>query len=275
MADKTIKHFIFSRFFPIQNRIYPYDVLDPDFLSKQIALAKSNVFKSLENQSNKNFDIVIIAHEKVFSNKKYEFIFKEFQEGTTLSLKFIKAKEQSLLVKEAMNEYDFVIYSRMDLDDFIFKDAVEDTQNKVSECENVLAYGYNRGYTYVWGELYPHCWLFSNRGHHSILQSLIWESSFAKNLPFMSIFSGHPKIKLVLKKFLEDNGVEFSESMFQQSKATNAYIYFRHDLSLDQFDKNSRNPIKIPNKPQLTTKDITKKQLEEEFGFHYDLKSIK
>ena len=50
MSDKTIKHFIFSRFFPKQDPKYPYDVLDVNFLSTQVVLAKNITGESNEQK---------------------------------------------------------------------------------------------------------------------------------------------------------------------------------------------------------------------------------
>ena len=209
MADKTVKHFVFSRFFLGQDPKYPHDVLDVNFLSTQLALAK-NVLRSLENQTNKNFELVFLMNPKYFDNPKYEFIFSTLKDLTTLPLKFTKESEMRGLVESAYNDYDFVIQSRMDFDDFIFKNAIEDTQSKVNECENILAYGYCKGYMYFCDdrELYVHniLWIhkeLSNEplGHKSILQSLILKSPFAKNLPPIDMYGGsHGLIKLRIKK---------------------------------------------------------------------------
>ena len=277
MADKTVKHFVFSRFFPAQARKYLYNVLAPDFLKTQLPLAK-NMLSSLENQTNKNFELIFLMHPKVFDDPMYEFVFSTLRVSTTLPITFVacRSDKMSSLVKDAYNNYDFVIQSRMDFDDFIYKDAVEDTQNKVTECENVLSYGYCKGYMYFNGDLYSRLVLFDKIGHIGILQSLIMKSSFAKNLPFANAYyGGHHKIKLVLKNFLEENGVEFSESMFQQNTSTNAYIYYRHEFSRDAlvFERDAVTVIKKRN--LALVQDVTKKQLEEEFGFFYDLNSIK
>ena len=81
-----------------------------------------------------------------------------------------------------------------------------------------------------------------------------------------------------IKKFLERNGIEFSESMFQQNITTDAFIYFRHELSHFNltFGKGSSIESRFSKRQKVTAEDgITKKQLEEEFGFFYDLNSIK
>lgn len=285
MPDKRIKHFIFSRFFTYERRGYPYDIFDVTFLTKQLILAK-NMLKSLENQTNKNFQLIFLTNPKFFDNPKYEFIFSALKYATTLPIKFIKAKgglcktkwnnELLNLLKESWNNYDFVITSRMDFDDFIFKDAVADTQSKVDDCDSILAYGYNRGYSYIYKELYlRRCTWWKETGHIGILQSLILKSSSVKKLPYFSVEDfEHPRIKPQLKQFLEKNGVEFSENMFQQNMTINAYIYFRHDFSQEQLVVHNGEPFKIPNRPPVTTKDITKKQLAEQFGFFHRLNSI-
>ena len=288
MANPTIKHFIFMRFFDRKIRTYPFDIFDVNFLSKQLVLV-NNAFRTLENQSNQNFELVFLTNEKFLTEKKYEFILSTLKNSTTLPFKFIPYKDYPYLVVDAMNEYEFVIQSRLDFDDFIHKDLVADTQNKINECDRILAYGYCKGYQYILGELYTYFCQYSLVGHHSLLQSLIMDSSFAKKLPFIGIhnlpgiypnmynkYISHTKIKNALKEFLESNGVELAENMFIQNISPKSFIYFRHDFSQDQFQPwgNLISPLNIKN---FTTKDdnITKKQLEEEFGFTgHELKSI-
>ena len=288
MADKMIKHFVFMRFFNRQVPYYPYDVLDVDFLSKQLVVV-NNAFRTLENQTNKNFELIFLVHEKFLAEKKYEFIFTTLRDSTILPLKFIKVKDYPLLVEDAFNGHDFVIQSRLDFDDFIRKDTIADTQSKVDVCDKIFAYGYCKGYTYVLSELYPYFNSYRNIGHHSILQSFIMKSSFAKNLPFIGIhnlpgiynnmynkYISHVSIKTSLKEFLENNGIAFSEDMFQQNTSTNAFIYFRNEFSQDQFAKAYHNPVEPPKgKNPITDEEITAAQLKSEFGFEYELKSIK
>lgn len=275
MAGKRIKHFIFSRFFPYQRKTFPYDVLDVDFLSKQLPLAK-NMLRSLENQTNKNFELVFVANPKYFGNPEYELIFSTLQDFTTIPLRFIKKDEECHLVKYSFSEYDFVVTTRLDFDDFVYKDAVADTQSKIEECHKILLYGYCRGYVYVYNDLYCSFTPCRGIGHNSMFQSYIFESSCAKDWSFIDIYDQHAKLKPILKEKLEKNGVSFSEDMFQQNISTNAWIYFRHEFSQQQLCAHPGEAFKIPKSTPLTTKDVTKKQLEEEFGFTgYELNSIK
>lgn len=274
MADKTIKHFVMVQFFTWQNPNYPHNVLDVDFLSSQVSLTQ-NIFRSLENQTNKNFELIFRVHKNLLSETKYEPILLTLKNSTTLPLKFSVGKERRRWIKEALNNYDYVITSRMDFDDFIYKDAVADTQSKIKDCDKILAYGYCKGYRYVYGELYSHRNLWGGEGHLGIMQSLIVNSSFAKTIPFVSVNSFiHNNVKLAMENFLENNGVKFTENMFEQNTMTNAYIYYRHNFS-QQLLKSGNTEFKIPKHRPLTTADITKKQLEEEFGFFRELNSIK
>ena len=282
-SDKTIKHFVFVRFFPYKLPKYKYDIFDPEFLSAQLRLVKRNLFRTLENQTNKNFELVFVMNFKFFDDPKYEFIFSGLKEATTLPLTFIKndileaeseavvSAEMTRLIEDALDKYDFVIQSRLDFDDFIFKNAVEDTQNKVKECAGFLAYGYCKGYVYVRGELYPFDRAYEGRGggHFSAMQSLIMESSFAKKLPFTEIYDfGHTVFRRRLKEFLEENGEKFSESMFQQNTKDLAYIYFRHKSAVS--GKNKQGTAS-----SIFDAEATKKYFEEEFGFRQKLISIK
>jgi hypothetical protein len=281
MSDKTIKHFVISRFFTYQSPKYPYDVFDVNFLTTQLPLAK-NMLRSLENQTNKDFETVFIFNNKVADDpKKYESIFLSLRESTTLPLKLLGTTACAELVKNTLNEYDYVIQTRMDFDDFVYKDAVADTQSKVNECDTMLVYGYCKGYRYIYGELYPHYVLWNGNGHHSVFQSLILNSSFAKKMPFLWIERFyHDKFKPMLKKFLDENKTEFrfSDDMLKQNTSDDAYIYYNHEYSQEFFVRNLNSLLdKVKGKEPLTAENIkkTKKQLEDEFGFFHELNSIK
>lgn len=242
-------------------------------MAKTTALAKKNILKSLENQSNKNFEVIFSTCEKFFSEDKYSFIFSTLKD-TDLTITFVKDNDWSLTIKDTYDEYDYVIQSRMDYDDFAYKDAVTDIQSKVDECDSLLSYGYCNGFTYLNGEMYSCSKLFAG-GHASIMQTLILKSSFVKDLPFISPYTfNNAQVKAKLKTILEQSGKPFiPKAMFKQNISTNAFIWFRHDVTAS----NRGKPIMdVPKGKQLTTADITKKQLKETFGFDgYELKSIK
>lgn len=277
MADKTVKHFIFSDFFPAQVPDYLYNVLAPNFLKAQLPLAK-NILKSLENQTNKDFETVFIANPKYFDNPKYEFVFSTLQDFTTLPLKFIKPADVPALLKDAYENYDFVIQSRMDFDDFIYKDAVVDTQSKVDAGKDMLTYGYGKGYIYSKNELYvflpnERSYLTNNVGYFSAFYSLILKSSFAKTLPIIWVKSLiHDRTITKLKEIFEKNNIEFPEGVYQKNISDNGIIYFRHEFAREHLLGHGKTKGKRP----LTNEDgLTKKQLEEDFAFFYDLNSIK
>ena len=275
MADQTVKHFIIMRFFPKQDINYLYNVLHKGFLIKQLNLAVNNGLKSLENQTDKNFEIVFYVNDKLFVDESYKFIFSTLRDAVTVPVRFPKRGEYKTWVQEAYDKYDFVIQSRMDFDDFLHKDAIADTHEKIDECENILLYGYCKGYLYSDGTLRHMFYPSRGIGHHSILQSEIWKSSFAPKLPFFdSYFSGHHRAKQKLKEIVEQSGVEFSESMFQQNTTMDAFIYFRHEFSHFIISHNGAPDTWIVDQGEVTAEEITKKQLAEDFGFAHVLKSI-
>lgn len=275
-SEKKFKHFVIIRFFTFDDPKYPYDIYDTDFLSKQLVLAKNNALPSLENQTNKNFELVFMLNDKFFDNPKYEFVFSTLKNSSALPLTFIKNSDRLQLIEDACNNYDFVITSRMDFDDFLFKDAVADTQSKVDECTDILTYGYCKGFTYIRGNLYNAFTTYKDLGHYGVLQSVILKSAFAKTIPFVGVYDfNHAKIKIRLKTFLEKNGVQFAERMFQRNTSVNAFIYIRHEFSHYILTNNAGKPVlKLPKEKPLTTADITKEQLAAEFGFHGELNSI-
>lgn len=290
MTVPTAKHFIIIRFFPRQNLNYLYNVLHVGFLKKQAALAVNNSLRSLENQTNKDFEVIFLLNGRLFVDENYKFVFDTLRGGISVPVHF--PQNYNSFIKDAYDKYDFVIQSKMDLDDFLHKDAVADTQSKIGECENVLIYGYCKGYLYladknVFLDRYSKDYsytkgtlshiYYSSRGigHLGILQSFICKSSFAKTLPTMGPYAFiHHKAKLKFQAFLEKNGVAFSESMFQQNTTMNAFIYFRHEFSHFILAHEGAADTWIEDRDEVTTEEITKKQLEDEFGFFYELNSI-
>lgn len=285
MADKTVKHFVVVRFFERKVAGYVHDIFDVNFVAERVLLAKKNLLSSLENQTNKNFEIIFLVNDRYLSEEKYKFIFTELQDGITVPLKFTKSAMLRRLVKDAYNDYDFVIQTRIDYDDFAYKDAVADTQAKIDECNSILAYGYNKGYVYFNDEMYPFYDLYLRKdtdrqgGHSAVFHSVILKSEFAKKIPYIGAYSlDHTNVKSKLKEFLEKNGVEFAENMYRYNASDNALIFFRHDFTESNKGKpytENEPPGRVKGKKKLTGNDITKKQLEDDFAFHYDLKSIK
>ncbi len=290
--EKTIKHLILVRFFSFYDPAYPQDIFDADFLAENLTLARNNGLRSLANRTNKNFEILFILNARFAEDKKYEFIaatLKDICAELSLECRFMympkdvtdwrlkyKASELPSIIAQEMDNYDYVIQSRFDFDDFLYKDAIADMHSKVADCPGVMGYGYCRGYRYVQGELYPF-FHFKGVGYHSILGSIIFKSSVAKNLPFLCIYTfPHDKAKLGIKRFVERNGLTFSEDMFQQNIADNAFVYYRHEFSHFILTKNAGDQtVKIKNQTPLTSDDITREQLEEIFGFRCELNSIK
>lgn len=237
------------------------------------------MLKSLANQTNKNFEIVFLMHPRTFVGKNYEFIFKTLTEASPVPVHFPKRGEYQAWIRDAYDKYDFVIQSKMDFDDFAHKDAVADTQNQIDNCENILLYGYCKGYSYVYadGELFPFFEVFSGIGHLGILQSFIWKSSFAKNLPTLGVYiPQHHTAKRSLEEFCKKNGVEFSENMFKQNTDMKAFIYFRHEFSHYILSHNNRmnRSVTSQSENKIAADEITRKQLEDDYGFTYELKSI-
>ena len=70
-SDKKIKHFVIMRFFSFDDPKYPHDIYDTDFLAKQLVLAKNNALSSLDNQTNKNFDLVFILNVKFLNTNSF------------------------------------------------------------------------------------------------------------------------------------------------------------------------------------------------------------
>ena len=201
-------------------------------------------------------------------------MFSALKEATDIPITFVNGTNNDFvrLINEAYAHYDFVIQTRMDIDDFVYKDAVIDTQTKVDECNGILWYGYCKGYMYSDKKLYVFPYLAQGLGHSSIFASLILESAFAEKIPFLGVYSFyHHRVKKYLRDFLKKNGIEFSENMFQQNTSNNAYIYFRQEFSNDIIARGITAIKQLKANGGYLVENPPTEQLAKDFGFHYEL----
>ena len=105
---------------------------------------KKYLFPSLENQNCKNFIWVLkvgdkanITHVKSLLNLNHSF-----------ETKIIYEKDIKDYIKNISKGFDILITTRMDYDDKIYYDAVNDVRKDVNIKKPMILYGYNKGLYY-------------------------------------------------------------------------------------------------------------------------------
>jgi len=223
-----IKHFIIIRFYSDilmkKEKIFNYS-----FLHNAINIFKKFTLKSLENQSNKNFEIIIKINNKLPENNKAISELKQIE--SSININVIRSNLTDKYIINNTKEAKFVITTRINHDDLIYNDAVEDIQNKCNISIPLYFKGYIDGITMINDDIkndYKIYCYYNYKGTYSAFQSLILNKNLYKG--YLSIYSlgqHHNQIN----KFIEYyKGFKYNKSFFNINKLENAFIYVKHDF---------------------------------------------
>lgn len=219
-----IKHFIVTRFLCVDWG-YGDMVFRDDFIHYHAQLLKNNFFKTLENQTNHNFEIVIKIHDDIELDK-----LKEIQNiDTTLSYRLLRRSQlDDYLNNYDYTGYDYCIVSRLDDDDFVRKDLVQDIQNQTVNCNSIYLYGYNLGYAaFNDNDKIVEFERPYKQGHFSPLQSYIFNLRKVHHIisPYSVI---HDCCLRYFVNYCKDNNVVFDKSKDIKWGTDRCFIWYRH-----------------------------------------------
>ena len=172
-SNIKIIHLIITRFIipfykysNFTNKIY-----DDDYLINGIKVMKNYLFPSLESQTCKNFIWILLLGDKANKTKIESLINIHFSfKYCIIYQKFFK-----IYLKNISKGYDILITTRIDYDDRIYYDAVNDVRKYVNINRPISIYGYNRGVIYFEfnNKYYNFYKNYKNKGTMSIFVSLI------------------------------------------------------------------------------------------------------
>lgn len=262
----NIKHFIITRFFTVDD-VYGEEMYTYEFLYSWFDLFKNNLISSLNNLNNKDFELVIMIHNNVdISTVSF---FNEL--NTDYKITIIHWGEIQTYLDSFYDKYDYIIETRMDFDDFVFSNVIDDIRNHIDKETTIKIYGYCSGYTYYLlnKKYYDFYHLVNNIGHWSICPSVIYNTNFVKNKKHFNIYSfNHGRSKVNLQTWCERNNIEWNENMFEQNTTDKAFIYYRPINSYSELlDKKNNTEYRLPG---YTNKEIERpNNIKEIFGFNY------
>lgn len=260
-----VKHFIITRYFPIDD-VYGEEMHKREFLLSWFDMFKNNLIRTLDNLSTHDFELVVLINRAVDFNTVDFLLLKKDYEIT-----LIHWGDQAEYFKTFYNDYDYIVETRIDFDDFVFKDAIQDTYKQIDENTKIKMYGYCSGYTF-WDkkkEFYDFYHEVKGIGHWSIFPSLIISTDFIKDKTNVDVYSfNHGRSKENLKSWCEKNGVKWDDKFFVQNLKRKAFIYYRPENSYSEMNdkKNGKAGYVLP---AYTRKRIPRPNgLKEEFGFN-------
>ena len=172
-SKKRIIHLIMTRFSIefYNKKEFSKKIYREDYILNGIRVLKNYLFPSLENQSCKDFTWILILGNK--ANITYIKSLLNF--NNSFESKVIYQKDIKNYVRKITKGFDVLITTRIDYDDRIYYDAVNDVRKAININKPMILYGYNRGVYYfeLDNKYYDFYYTFKNHGVMSIFISLI------------------------------------------------------------------------------------------------------
>jgi len=235
-------HFIITRFmieFYHRNE-FPNKLYRKDFIKNGIRVMKKYLFPSLAHQSCKNFTWILMIGDKI----NITLIRYLLNCTTPFQMKILYQKDIKNFVKNMSIGFDILITTRIDYDDRIYPDAVNDVRKAINVNKPMILYGYNSGLKYFeFNDKYIEFNYESNIGAWSVFISLILVLNHVKDVYTIYDLGGHLTIKRTLVnnyKFYGLKKLNYEPAIFDSG--TPKFIWVQQKYS-GSFDKNKINQI--------------------------------
>ena len=146
--DSNIKiiHLIITRFLIEFYKLYgfPNKLYEKDYIPNGIRVVKKYLIPSLENQSCKNFIWILMLG----NNVNITLVKSLLDSNNSFDIKVIYLKDIKPFIRNVSIGYNVLITTRIDYDDCIYYDAVNDARKAINFDKPLFLYGYNRGVYY-------------------------------------------------------------------------------------------------------------------------------
>lgn len=226
---KELAHYIIIRFYNADWGYYPKGTItDVEFLEKAKNMLVSNCFASLENQTNKNFEVIILMNNDLEDEHP---IFNSLNSiKSSFIVHVIKAKDLGKTLIH--DDVKYFITSRTDLDDFAKSTAVEEIQNYAKGLNNIpyAVYGFGNGIAIVDKDIttaQEYLPSYLDKGPMSIMESLIVNTTIAKNITNIYNLGDHSRVKFALEKLYEKDNIPFIQKSYFVNTERLSYLYIK------------------------------------------------
>lgn len=230
-SSLKIIHFIITRFLIEFYKAYgfPKKLYDEDYIPNGIRVMKKYLLNSLENQYCKNFFWILM----IGNNSDITYIKSLLNFTNTFEKIVIFEKDIKTYIKNRTRGFDVLITTRIDYDDVIYYDAINDVRKQVNIEKPVLLYGYNKGWFYFEsnGKYYDFNYK-NNDGVWSIFISLITILNKVNETIIIYDLGDHSFIKKELLKSYKSFGIKsinYEPAIFDSGEPK--FIYVRQKYS--------------------------------------------
>ena len=245
ISELKIIHIIITRF---AIGLFHYNDTTKDYILNGFRVMKKYLLPSLENQSCKDFIWVLmlgnranITSLKFLSNFNNSFQWYIFYEKDIKN--FLRNKTKS---------YDILLTTRIDYDDRIYYDAVNDVRKAINIERPILLHGYNRGLLYF--ELDDKYYDFQFRaknGAFSVFESLIIVLNKVNDIYTIYDFGNHLTVRSHLLKNYKSFGIKelnYEPCIFDNGASKFVWVRQKYSFSNNNFEaKQLKKTLKINN----------------------------
>ena len=211
-------------------------LFDQDLLDKGINIFKQYTLKSLENQSNKNFEIIMMIHNEIDLNHKS--IQQLYKIKSDIKIYVLRKNEINSFIENNLINIKYLITTRIDHDDLIYNGAVEEIQSKCNENIPLFYNGYDRLITMKKNDIY-HTYKFypkyKGKGSISIFQSLIINKAKINKIYTIYDLGRHTYQKKAFINLYKMNNLKFKKEYFYLNHLEDCCIYVKHEFNHSSF----------------------------------------
>ncbi len=240
-----ILHFIITRFLvefhpsTLKNILYT-----KDYINNGIRLMKKYLIPSLESQNCKNFSFILMVGSKI----NISFIKSLIGFNNSFPTYIIFDKELKTFIKASTKLFDVLITTRIDYDDLIYYDAVNDVRKAINNNKPILLYGYNSGvYYFESNKKFYDYYSLNKNGALGIFLSLILNLKNTNDTYTIYDIGDHTNVSRNIENKTKSFGIkELNYIPFIFDSGDSKFIYVRQ-----KFSNNYNGTFKIMKKKSL------------------------
>ena len=248
LVNIRIIHLIITRFLIefYHSNEFPKKLYSIDYIPNGIRVMKKYLLPSLENQSCKNFTWVLMLGNKA----NITYINSLINFNNSFESKVIYQKDIKYFVKNITKGFDVLITTRIDYDDIIYYDAVNDVRKAINMNKPILLYGYNRGIYYFEkeGKFYDFYRTYKNEGCMSIFASLIIALNKVNDTYIVYDLITHKEIRKRLLEKYKSYGIKkivYEPAIFDSGDPK--FVWVRQKYSGSYIQNKMKNQLIIKN----------------------------
>jgi hypothetical protein len=246
ISNIKIIHFIITRFLLFFSKDFSKIIFREDYILNGIRVMKKYLFPSLENQSCKNFTWILILGEKA----NITHIKSLLNLNNSFESKVMYLKEFRKYLKNITKGFDVLITTRIDYDDRIYFDAVNDVRKAININSPLIIYGYKRGLFYFEfnDKYYDFYFNYKNEGVIGVFISLITILNKVNDTYTIYDIGNHVMIrKIILQKYKSFGIKKLNYEPCIFDSGTPKFVYVRQNYS-HSFNKSREIPKRLKAK---------------------------